>query len=59
MTMTGRQKESKQAPANMTAKTPANTKTRRQRQMGIVPNHGGNTKPKNTTARQMASKEIG
>jgi hypothetical protein len=37
----------------MTAKTPANT-TRRQRQMAIVPNGGGNMKPKNTTTRQTA-----
>jgi hypothetical protein len=47
--MNGRQKESKQAPANTTVKTRANT-TRRQRQTAIVPNSRGNsTKPKNTT----------
>jgi hypothetical protein len=56
--MTRRQNESKQAPANMTVKTPVNT-TRSQSQMAIVPNGGGNTKPKNIITRQTASKEIG
>jgi hypothetical protein len=33
--------------------------TRRVRLMAIVPNGGGNMKPRITTPRQMASKEIG
>jgi hypothetical protein len=39
-------------------KTPANVR-RKLRLMAIVPNSGGNTKPRNATARLAASKEIG